>query len=448
MDDFCVLARAEPWPPPPVLLQVPPEDPELYTERTITMLVEGDTITAVPFRSMENQIDFRIEMDGNSYTLTKSPDVVIGSKAVEGEVPAHLNALFLVRDALMDETSSAQDITNSLAGAGSAAISTNGSVTMNITQKELLPSEGGDKMLLLRVCDWEKSRTINNYLSKIGWPNDDLSLFPFIVETALDICGWECGECADPICVFETIRSGGFLNSQQEIDELSEAFLVNSLDLTASELHEFATTFATVSNVLLLSSESSGDACGDFLSLTTLLSEMMNKPDYLEDLDQVSCTNDGTVLNSSNPMCPEFFQCTNSPDGAFETTGIRCLRAEFLIGGSLQQVFFGAIFFRVEKDENCPLCNNTAAAGLNFASVATQADITNDNLDETIGIRFTFLKYIFRGMRNFILPCVPADSGIFTLEPKLQNEESRLQTIQDYGTVYSIFNQANYAVCN
>lgn len=230
-DEFCVYKTPEtPTDPTVLVLTPPPNNPELFVNRKVELLADGNIVYATPLRNLENDIDFLLEIDGREYILTKSSDAVISSKAEEGDIPEYLNALFSAKDELLASELSAYEISSALNG--SASVTTGqGITTIDITSPELLPGTGNDEMLLVWGCDWEKAVTINKYLSRIGWPNDDLTLYPFFVETAMDDCGWKCRECIDPMCVFEGLTN--LLIVEEDIAQARLAMLRYALQLSS-----------------------------------------------------------------------------------------------------------------------------------------------------------------------------------------------------------------------
>ena len=217
-------------------------DPEFYKGKTIELLVNGKLIVATPVLNPENEIDFYLEMDEGTYVLTKSNDVVINSKAIMGQVPAYLNSLYLVKDVYLSESIEIESLEELIGNAGSLVMDEDEkSLVVTIENEMLLPKDGGNDLKIIFGCDWERAITINKYLSRIGWPNHDLLLYPYYVEAALEGCEWECHYCTNPLCVFDGIREIGTF-TYDELEQLDNALLKYGLALGDGEVARIGET--------------------------------------------------------------------------------------------------------------------------------------------------------------------------------------------------------------
>ncbi len=235
VDAFCTTTKAEAPPPPIAIPTEPPVNPVLYSDAKIKLLVNNDVIHATPMRNMENEIDFVIEMDGQTFILTKTQNTLVTTTA-EIEIPAYLNSLHLIRDDFLYNDASVETLTSLLEDGGQATKDENGKLVLTIDHPELVPDTGFGDAFGVFGCDWEKAATIKKYLKNIGW-SSDLELYEtyfLFLELALDDCAWECGECTSPQCVFDALSGLPF--SPEEIVQLESTFLRYSLGLTDDDL--------------------------------------------------------------------------------------------------------------------------------------------------------------------------------------------------------------------
>ncbi|MBK8474361.1 MAG: hypothetical protein IPL33_20530 [Sphingobacteriales bacterium] len=194
---------------------------------------QGLSYQVVPFKNQLGQTDFIVQLPNEQeYVLTNTSYWYYRSFSDSLQADNALQGLYLIKHLIENKN------TNISAYAGQLqqkATLHEQDETLYIRYTDVISIDEtlAGSLFFVSRCVYEQAETVRRYINNIGFA--DNSTYEYIVESALESCGFDCYTCADPICVFDAIFAAINPDNFTDQEKVQLSFLVYSSGLGETE---------------------------------------------------------------------------------------------------------------------------------------------------------------------------------------------------------------------
>ncbi|MBP7680078.1 MAG: hypothetical protein KA103_03460 [Saprospiraceae bacterium] len=237
--EFCIYDRQAPDPDGGVKYRnAPPVGPGIILQQG------AKSVDVTPIRHPDGSIEFVIVDNGEKYILSNSQNEYLKSKKMQTDIPKFYGILYNIAAEITESKYENDDIQTQLGNACEVSV-VNRKTKINILNESSFTID--PDVNLYTACSYDKARTVLLYIDKINFsPPNVNSAYYYMVEQALNNCGWNCRACTDAMCAFAYIYNELLPDNFTDKNKLNTAFLGYALQLDEGQIEGFMPYFTPI----------------------------------------------------------------------------------------------------------------------------------------------------------------------------------------------------------